>query len=43
MPWWEGVYWWVWNALPYDGSDHATYYSPRGKAAERVIREWWQR
>jgi hypothetical protein len=43
QPWWEGVYWWVWNALPDDGSDHATNYSPRGKAAERVIREWWQR
>jgi hypothetical protein len=42
QPWWEGVYWWVWNALPDDGSDHATNYSPRGKAAERVIREWWQ-
>jgi hypothetical protein len=42
-PWWEGVYWWVWNALPDDGSDHATNYSPRGKAAERVIRDWWQR
>jgi hypothetical protein len=41
--WWDGVYWWVWNALPDDGSDHATNYSPRGKAAERVIREWWQR
>jgi hypothetical protein len=42
-PWWEGVYWWVWNALPDDGSDHATNYSPRGKAAEQVIRDWWQR
>jgi hypothetical protein len=42
-PWWEGVYWWVWNALPDDGSDHATNYSPRGKAAERVIRDWWHR
>jgi hypothetical protein len=42
-PWWEGVYWWVWNALPDDGSDHATNYSPRGKAAERVIRDWWQK
>jgi hypothetical protein len=41
--WWEGVYWWVWNALPDDGSDHATNYSPRGKAAEQVIRQWWQR
>ena len=42
-PWWEGVYWWVWNALPDDGSDHATNYSPRGKAAERVVRQWWHR
>ena len=42
-PWWEGVYWWVWNALPDNGSDHATNYSPRGKAAERVIRHWWHR
>jgi hypothetical protein len=42
-PWWEGVHWWVWNALPDDGSDHATNYSPRGKAAERVIRDWWHR
>jgi hypothetical protein len=42
-PWWEGVYWWVWNALPDDGSDHATNYSPRGKAAEGVVREWWRR
>jgi hypothetical protein len=43
QPWWEGVYWWIWNALPDDGSDHATNYSPRGKAAERVIRDWWHR
>jgi hypothetical protein len=42
-PWWEGVYWWVWNNLPDDGSDHATNYSPRGKAAEGVIRDWWHR
>jgi hypothetical protein len=42
-PWWGGVYWWVWNALPDDGSDHATNYSPRGKAAERVIRDWWHK
>jgi hypothetical protein len=43
QPWWEGVYWWIWNALPDDGSDHATNYSPRGKAAEQVIRDWWHR
>ncbi|ORV90523.1 hypothetical protein AWC12_07185 [Mycolicibacterium iranicum] len=41
QPWWKGVYWWVWNALPDDGSDHATNYSPRGKQAEAVLRQWW--
>lgn len=41
--WFDGVYWWIWNALPDDGSDHATNYSPRAKAAEGVIREWWLR
>ncbi len=39
-PWWEGVYWWVWNDLP-DNGDHALDYSPRGKAAEQVVRSWW--
>jgi hypothetical protein len=38
--WWAGVYWWVWNALP-DNGDHALDYSPRGKAAEGVIRGRW--
>jgi hypothetical protein len=41
--WWAGVYWWVWNHLPDDGSDYVTSYSPRGKDAEQIIREWWQR
>jgi len=39
--WWAGVYWWVWNALPDNGADHALNFSPRGKAAEWVIRGWW--
>lgn len=41
QPWWDGVYWWVWNALPDNGSDHATNFSPRGKSAEAVLRQWW--
>jgi hypothetical protein len=41
--WWDGVYWWVWNALPDNGDDHALDFSPRGKAAEWVIRGWWAR
>jgi hypothetical protein len=39
-PWWAGVYWWVWAVLP--GSEAAPLdFSPRGKAAEWVIRRWW--
>jgi hypothetical protein len=38
--WWAGVYWWVWNALP-DNGEHTLDYSPRGKAAEWVIRGTW--
>ena len=40
--WWDGVYWWVWNALPDSEGANTFSYSPRGKAAEGVIRKWWQ-
>ena len=43
QPWWEGVYWWVWNELPASDEANILTYSPRGKAAEEVIRQWWQR
>ena len=40
--WWDGVYWWVWVALPdATGNDEADF-SARGKAAERVLRQWWK-
>jgi hypothetical protein len=41
QPWWEGVYWWVWNNLPDSEGANTFSYSPRGKAAEGVIRDWW--
>jgi hypothetical protein len=41
--WWEGVHWWVWNDLPASDAANVLTYSPRGKAAEGVIRQWWQR
>jgi hypothetical protein len=40
--WWDGVYWWVWTDLPYH-NNHTLDYSPRGKAAEAVIRGYWAR
>ncbi|MCR8692918.1 hypothetical protein NWP13_10300 [Rhodococcus pyridinivorans] len=39
-PWWVGVYWWVWNALP-DTEAEPYDFSPRGKAAESAVRRWW--
>lgn len=39
--WWAGVFWWVWDVLPDDGSGHALDFTPRGKAAENVVRRWW--
>jgi hypothetical protein len=39
--WWAGVFWWVWDVLPDDGSDHTLDFTPRGKAAENVVRRWW--
>lgn len=41
--WWAGVFWWAWDLLP-SGSDETSYalaYTPRGKAAESVLRAWW--
>jgi hypothetical protein len=37
--WWAGVFWWVWDVPPAD--DDPLGYTPRGKAAERVLRQWW--
>lgn len=40
QPWWEGVYWWVWITPPYSLAEPHDF-SPKGKAAEEVIRQWW--
>jgi hypothetical protein len=37
--WWAGVFWWVWDVPP--AGDDPLGYTPRGKAAERVLRQWW--
>ncbi len=39
--WWAGVFWWVWDVLPDEGSDHTLDFTPRGKLAENVVRSWW--
>jgi hypothetical protein len=40
QPWWAGVYWWLWADAPDVEADPLDF-SPRGKAAEAVIRRWW--
>jgi hypothetical protein len=39
-PWWAGVFWWVWITPPYTQAEPLDF-SPKGKAAESVIRQWW--
>ena len=34
--WWRGVIWWDWEIAPVDD----TSFSPRGKAAERLLKAW---
>ncbi|MFI6439228.1 glycoside hydrolase family 113 [Streptomyces sp. NPDC050759] len=39
--WWAGVFWWGWTVTPRGGRDDALDFTPRGKAAERVVRRCW--
>ncbi|MFF5970678.1 hypothetical protein ACFY7C_04030 [Streptomyces sp. NPDC012769] len=39
--WWAGVFWWVWDVTPHGSQDDPLDYTPRGKAAEEVVRRWW--
>ncbi len=40
-PWWAGVFWWVWAVPLAPKTDEPLGYTPRGKAAEEVVRRWW--
>ena len=39
--WWAGVFWWVWAVPLAPKTDDPLGYTPRGKAAEEVVRRWW--
>ncbi|WP_394437670.1 glycoside hydrolase family 113 [Streptomyces sp. SGAir0957] len=40
--WWAGVCWWMWDDWPDSGeTPERLAYSPRGKPAEKVLREKW--
>ena len=40
-PWWAGVFWWCWDVPAASPATDPLGYSPRGKAAEAVVRRWW--
>jgi hypothetical protein len=40
-PWWAGVFWWIWAAPPDTNENHTLDFTPRGKAAEKIVRKWW--
>lgn len=41
QPWWAGVFWWIWAAPPDTNDDHTLDFTPRGKAAEKIVRKGW--
>ncbi|MFI9718806.1 glycoside hydrolase family 113 [Streptomyces sp. NPDC052396] len=41
-PWWAGVCWWMWDDWPDAGeTPRKLAYTPHGKPAEQVLRNWW--
>jgi hypothetical protein len=42
-PWFAGVYWWKWFSDPDNAGPDGDVWTPRGKPAEHVIREWFTR
>eukprot|EP01121_Diplochlamys_sp_Union-15-3_P012301 TRINITY_DN3669_c0_g1_i1.p1 TRINITY_DN3669_c0_g1~~TRINITY_DN3669_c0_g1_i1.p1 ORF type:complete len:363 (+),score=51.36 TRINITY_DN3669_c0_g1_i1:18-1106(+) len=41
LPWWEGVFWWLWRTDPSDGGTSDPGFSPVGKPAEKIITDWY--
>ncbi|MFD8381459.1 hypothetical protein ACFV2X_23485 [Streptomyces sp. NPDC059679] len=42
-PWWAGVCWWMWDDWPDSGeTERRLAYTPHGKPAEQVLRQWWR-
>jgi len=41
-PWFAGVFWWTWRADPEQGGPNDRGYTPYGKPAEDVVREYYR-
>ncbi len=42
-PWFAGIHWWMWTDFSGAGEDQAKDYTPHGKPAEAVLRQYWAR
>lgn len=42
-PWFSGMYWWKWFSDPDDTGRNADPHSPHGRAAEKIIQQWYQK
>ncbi len=42
-PWFSGMYWWKWFSNPEDQGKEADTHSPHGRAAQAVLRQWYQK
>jgi hypothetical protein len=40
--WFEGLFWWIWYAETSEHAGAAVDFSPRGKPAAEVIRDWFR-
>jgi hypothetical protein len=43
QPWFYGMYWWKWFSDVSDRGRDADRHSPHGRAAEKVMKEWYKR
>jgi hypothetical protein len=41
-PWFRGFFWWNWEPSPNQGGPDNNGYTPFGKPAERLLRQWYQ-
>ncbi len=43
QPWFYGFYWWKWPTVLDIGGERHTGFTPKGKPAQEVVSEWYQR
>lgn len=41
-PWWRGAFWWNWETDPNAGGPNDTGFTPQGKPAEAIVRDYYK-